>query len=267
MPVPHCFEFVLPDAAATDGDTWESVLMNLHASLRAPHLRLLSYINPVDADEFEAVRRAQMALQKSDMGRRFIEQEARLLSLSLRQRENSAWSLRHYLLTWGRAPAALGAYLRPNAYPPNPLVAPATLYAERLNYLHPLASGLPYVTVLGSYHFQRDTVWTWHNPWADLLTRADGPMLIAVDAVRVTEERLRLMRRGLEATAKVNNDPDMAKMAMRAEDALQQGEEAYEMRVFLMLTDTRLENLHQRAECLDNAYEHTILPPRMAGQQ
>lgn len=264
MPV-KCYSVRLPDVSAVDTQTWASVQADLYSALRAPQMRLLSYINPIDAAEFEAVRRGHMARQKTEMGRRFVEQEARQISLSLRR--EPAWNMAHYIVVWDKDLRSLGRYLTEGAYPPDPMPAPVTQYTERSQHLHPKQHGLPYVAVLASYDFVPDATWTWQNPWANLITRADGPMLICLDVVRVNEERLRLMKQNLEAQGRMNRDADMTRMAARADAALLAGEEAYEARLVIMLTDTDLERLNQRAVKIINANESQIKLSRLTGQQ
>ena len=77
------YELKLRDFQALDTESIYQIQMFLNSALRAPHIRLLSYVSAVRPDKFEAMRRAQMSKLKHDLARAYMEEEARSLRHSL----------------------------------------------------------------------------------------------------------------------------------------------------------------------------------------
>ncbi len=260
MARPFAYELNLPDFAAINDDDVNAVLGRLSNSLRGPRLRLLSYINAIVPSEFEAVRRGHMARQTTSFGREYMEHEVRMLRSYLQR--VPAWSMRHYLVTWGRPIQAMSDWCV-EAMPPEPLPGD---YLESDRYLRPTEPGNPFVTIMGSFEFRG--VWSWRSPWASLVSQAIGPMIVCLDAVQISEDRIRIARQGLQNMLNISpNDPDAARLAQLANTALQSGDEFYEMRLLLMLTDTRLDRLEQRCERIRQSNENTLGLSMLEGQQ
>src|SRR5512135_2402209 len=125
------YELCLPDFQGADPEQVQASLARLATGLLAPHVRLLTYVLPLSAERFELALRAQKARQRTPLGHDYREEEARSMRAAL---QTDAWSMRHYLISWGQPLLALQGYTRPGV-PPLPLKSG---YRERPDYLEPV---------------------------------------------------------------------------------------------------------------------------------
>lgn len=260
MPV-RSYELRLPDAAALDAEVWDGTLARLNNLLRVPQLRLISLIQPVNADDIEHDRRAKIHGQARHLGRLFLEQEARMLRREMTARP--AWGLSHYLLVWDRV------LEDPALMPTQPPEILACRYREghQAWYLEPTDPAEPYVCVLGSYEFKPAVAWEWYWPWADMAARSDGQMAICLDVVEIPEDEIRQAHASLGSMARVTGELDASHGHVDAEGAIRKRTGFYRMRVMVMLLDADLDRLRQRATNFRQAYSNTIRFGSLVGQQ
>jgi hypothetical protein len=258
------YELKLRDFQALDTESIYQIQMFLNSALRAPHIRLLSYVSAVRPDKFEAMRRAQMSKLKHDLARAYMEEEARSLRHSLEI--DPAWSMRHYLLSFGQPLRALEEEGDARIVAPSPPTSDE--YDETPDYLSPRKANRKYIKVISSYEFKPQT-FTWDNPFASLVTGADGRMIVCLDAQRISDHSVRLARDGLIAlvNATGNNDEDSRELAQIAHAAMSAREEFYQIRMLILLEDANPQQLLERAERIVQSYRAHISFSPLVGQQ
>jgi hypothetical protein len=89
-------------------------------------MRLLSHVLPLSAERFDWLCEHK-ARQRTALGARLPRREARSMRAAL---QTDAWSMRHYLVSWGQPLLALQGYARPGA-PPLPFKSE---YRERPDF-------------------------------------------------------------------------------------------------------------------------------------
>ncbi len=256
----HMYELRLPDFQGAAPGQIEGAMAALASGLLAPHVRLLSYVRPISAADFEIELRRLKAQQHTPLGHDYREEEARSMRQAL---SVPAWSMSHYLLSWGQPLLALHG-LTQDAVPPRPLRG---RYVERVQYLEPREPGGVFAKVIGSYEF-RPGNWTWWNPWAELVTGADGAQLVCLDALRIPETKVRLTRQGLKNMAKATADDDDAReLAAIAQAALSRREPFYDLRLLVLLCDARPDRLVERAKRLQQLFSSQLALSLLDGQQ
>ena len=260
---PYAYELSLPEFNIADEAEIDAVLDRVDGALRAPHVRLLSYVMPLLPARFETARR-RAAQPASDFGRLYLEEEVRTLSAKLGLAP--AWEMRHFLLSWGHAIHALPEWFRAGATPPE--VLPGR-YREEAGYLRPLNPGDKFVKIIGTYEFRPNAAWTWWHPFGQMIAGADGPMVLCLDARRLSPLTVRLARRGFRAQLEAahGDDDDLRAMWEAAQAALQRNDDFYQMRLLVMLRDTQLSRLLERAARLRQQYETTLAFSLLAGTQ
>jgi hypothetical protein len=255
---PYTCELLLPDFQAASEAEVTQTLARLSSALLAERVRLLSYVRPISAVDFELALRAQVST--SELGQIYREEESRTMRLAL---SVPAWAMRHYLVSWGQQLLALHGLTRAGA-PPLPVRG---RYTERAEYLEPVDPREPYVKVVASYEF-KPGAWVWHEPWASLVTQADGPMIVCLDAVRIPDHQVRLARRGLKNLARaVQDDDDARELALVAQAAISRREAFYNLRLVVLLRDAQPRRLLERSGRLRQQYEAQIGLSLLTGQQ
>ncbi len=259
----YTYELKLPEFNLADESQIDAVLGQIEGALRTPHVRLISYVMPLPPARFEAARR-QKAQPVSDFGRLYLEEEVRTLNAKLDL--YPAWEMRHFLLSWGQAIHALPQWFQAEASPPE--VLPGR-YREEADYLRPLNPGDKFVKLVGTYEFRPNAVWNWWHPFGQLIAGADGPMLVCLDAKRLSPLAVRLARRGFKAQMQAarGEDDDLETLWQAAQAALQRNDDFYQMRLLVMLRDTQLPRLRERAERLRQQYEPTLAFSLLPGAQ
>lgn len=265
MAQPYAYELRIPDVTNLDADRWQDVERSLNSLLRVPHFRLLSYVDRLDPNEFESIRRREMAEMTTDAGRLFVEQEARILRVELTR--NPAWSMRHYLTSFGKPLATSQAKWLEEAIPPDVITGQYTEQGSDGSYLVPSDPQHPYLAVLASFSLRPFVTWTWSQPWAEMITGADGPMVICVDAVQLPEEKIRTQREGLNQIQKKVPDLDTAENVKEANRALASREDFYNIRIVVLLVDASLPRLKKRIRRLQQSHEATVGFSNLVGQQ
>jgi hypothetical protein len=259
----YSYELKLPDFQALDAPEQAEIQGVLDNALRVAHLRLLSFIEPISPAGFESARRAQLARLRSPWRQSYIEEEARVIRIQLEMQ--TAWSVRHYLLSWDQPLLALSNYLT-EAMPPDALLGERN-YDPGPHTLRPARPGGLFVKLMAAHNYPPGR-WTWWWPWASLITRADGPLAICLDFERVPETQVRLARQGLKNLSQSRlDDDDARRLSQTAQAALESQEPVYRSRLVFLLRDAREDRLLARANKIKQGFEASLSLSLMAGRQ
>ena len=160
------------------------------------HCRLFSLSVPASLERLERERR-RLAVSREDEGqRRGLMEEVRMINQWASRGEMR--HITHYLVDFADAltPADLGHW-RIEASEATPRLPVLGDYAEQVDQMVPVLpdkgqwredhSRYRYA-ILASYQLTR--TWDWRQPLAQLLTTADGPLVVGVDIRRVHPERV-----------------------------------------------------------------------------
>lgn len=270
----YIHELVLPDFRAVDDPVRSQVMAQLTSGLiTAGPLRLLSYTHRISPRALVGRRRALKAELASPLGHRLIEEELYRLEMLLRTAETRV--MRHLLITWGRPLRTFPHWLRPVTREVLSGLAPLARgrYAQHLEYLQPLTAPRPgelprYVKLIGTYSF-RPVVWSWEDPWGALIGEAEGPQIVCLDVRPGSEPEVRRLKEALKnlAQASGGRDDEAVENMRLAQAALVSREPLFKLRVFMLLHDSRLDRLLDRAQKIRQAFGSTLDFSLLEGQQ
>ena len=201
------FQVSLPHFYQIDSHDQSAVLGQMVSLFAGPvqHCRFITFVMPASLERFERERRRLAMGIDDDWARRGLMEEVRMIGVWASRGEMR--KTRHYLVDFNDAITAGdlshwrivadGPADRPGeeGYPQLPIPGD---YAEYHDHLAPVIkkkdgrlqvdnSRYRYA-VLASYQLTR--TWDWRHPLAQMITAADGPMVICIDVRKVHPERV-----------------------------------------------------------------------------
>ncbi|MCP5353511.1 MAG: hypothetical protein H6926_10070 [Chromatiales bacterium] len=120
--------------------------------------------------------------------------------------------------------------------------------------------------ILASYQLTR--TWDWRHPLAQMITAADGPMVICIDVRKVHPERVTASAEFWQGMINNGQDRNAVIASQEAEAALEVRDEAvHHVRVLFMLLDKSAAGLRERLESLRKTSTQYMKVDRMLGYQ
>lgn len=276
----NCFQIKLPNfeqLARPDQNRAVASLIPLFAHFG--HFRLLTYVTPWQLDEVTAARREVAMAAAEAWQQQGLREEVQLIRRLARHRR---WlRVSHYLLVEDEDLTA--ADLRAWGLLAEPAVPPAPApghYQEQIDHLAPVQPGRnrggwtadysrPCVTILASYQLER--IWSVEQPLADLVTQAEGPLLLAVDIRPVRPEAVEMAANSWLAVlneGRRSADQEAQKALAAAEHALNaSGEAVHDARLAVLLLEQDLATLRRRARSLRRRLSRHAGVDRLLGYQ
>ncbi|MBK9055823.1 MAG: hypothetical protein IPL78_34445 [Chloroflexi bacterium] len=238
------------------------------------HCRLFSLSVPASLERLERERR-RLAVSREDEGqRRGLMEEVRMINQWASRGEMR--HITHYLVDFADTltPSDLGHW-RIEASEAIPRLPVLGDYAEQVDQMVPVLpdkgqwredhSRYRYAT-LASYQLTR--TWDWRQPLAQLLTTADGPLVVCVDIRRVHPERVATSADFWEGMVLNNQDSNAHLAHEEAQLALAARMEAvHHVRVLLMVLDKTAARLKERVESLRKTSTQYMKLDRLLGFQ
>ena len=238
------------------------------------HSRLFSLSVPASLERLERERR-RLAVSREDEGqRRGLMEEVRMISQWASRGEMR--HITHYLVDFADTltPSDLGHW-RIEASEAIPRLPVLGDYAEQVDQMVPVLpdkgqwredhSRYRYAT-LASYQLTR--TWDWRQPLAQLLTTADGPLVVCVDIRRVHPERVATSADFWQGMVLNNQDRNAHLAHEEAQLALAARMEAvHHVRVLLMVLDKTAARLKERVESLRKTSTQYMKLDRLLGFQ
>ncbi|MEI2609552.1 MAG: hypothetical protein V9G20_13065 [Candidatus Promineifilaceae bacterium] len=238
------------------------------------HSRLFSLSVPASLERLERERR-RLAVSREDEGqRRGLMEEVRMINQWASRGEMR--HITHYLVDFADTltPSDLGHW-RIEASEAIPRLPVLGDYAEQVDQMVPVLpdkgqwredhSRYRYAT-LASYQLTR--TWDWRQPLAQLLTTADGPLVVCVDIRRVHPERVATSADFWQGMVLNNQDRNAHLAHEEAQLALAARMEAvHHVRVLLMVLDKTPARLRERVESLRKTSTQYMKLDRLLGFQ
>lgn len=267
--LPHFYQIDSPDQAAVLGQ-----MVSLFAG-PLQHCRFLTFVMPATLERLERDRRRLAMSVPEEWARRGLMEEVRLIGEWASRGEMR--KTRHFLVDFNDAitPSDL-AHWRASGeegYPQLPIPGD---YAEYPDHMAPVLrqgkGGLqtdnsrPHYAVLASYQLTR--TWDWRHPLAQIITSADGPMVICIDVRKIHPERVTTSAEFWQGMLLNGQDRNASLASEEAELALTVRDEAvHHVRILFMLLDKNLTSLRQRLDSLRKTSTQYMKVDRMLGYQ
>lgn len=238
------------------------------------HCRLFSLSVPASLERLERERR-RLAVSREDEGqRRGLMEEVRMINQWASRGEMR--HITHYLVDFADTltPSDLGHW-RIEASEATPRLPILGDYAEQTDQMVPVLpdkgqwredhSRYRYA-ILASHQLTR--TWDWRQPLAQLLTTADGPLVVGVDIRRIHPERVATSADFWEGMILNNQDRNAHLAHEEAQLALSARMEAvHHVRVLLMVLDKTVARLKERVESLRKTSTQYMKLDRLLGFQ
>jgi hypothetical protein len=260
------------------GTQEQSAVMSQMVSLFAgpmQHCRFLTFVQPDSLERLERERRRLAMSIRDDWARRGLMEEVRLIGEWASRGEMR--KTRHYLVDFQDAITANDlAYWRVEAEEGYPQLPIPGEYAEYHDHLAPvlrqkdgrlqLDNSRYRYAVLASYQLLR--TWDWRHPLAQVITAADGPMVICLDVRKIHPERVAASAGFWEGMMHNGQDRHAAIVSQEVEKSLAVGDESvHHVRVLYLLLDKQVAALRQRVESLRKVSAQYMKVDRMLGYQ
>ncbi len=184
------FQVSLPHFYQIDSHDQSTVIGQLVSLFAGPmqHCRFLTFVTPASLERLEQKRRQLAITTQDEWARRGLMEEVRMIGDWAQRGEMR--KTRHYLVDFNDAISASDlAHWRvvgEEGYPQLPIPGD---YAEYQDHMAPVIKGTDgglqldnsryRCAVFASYQLTR--TWDWRHPLAQIITAADGPMVICVD--------------------------------------------------------------------------------------
>lgn len=283
------FQVSLPHFYQIDSHDQSAVLGQMVSLFAGPvqHCRFITFVMPASLERLERERRRLAMGIDDDWARRGLMEEVRMIGEWASRGEMR--KTRHYLVDFNDAITAGdlshwrivadgpadGPADRPGeeGYPQLPIPGD---YAEYHDHMAPVIkkkdgrlqvdnSRYRYA-VLASYQLTR--TWDWRHPLAQMITAADGPMVICIDVRKVHPERVTASAEFWQGMIMNGQDRNAIIASEEAETALAVRDEAvHEVRVLFMLLDKNVASLRERLESLRKTSTQYMKVDRMLGYQ
>ena len=242
------------------------------------HCRLLTYVTPWKLERLVQARRELAVTARQEWQRRGLREEVQLIRRTAKHRR--LLKIAHYLLVDDDGVTetdlnAWGIYAEETS-PPAPV---AGEYQELVDHLAPIARdergrwqpdhSRPRIGFLASHQLNR--VWSAGQPLADLINQADGPLILAVDLRKVRPETVEMAANSWQAVineGRRSANQEAQKALEAAEFALNtEGESVHDTRVAIMLLESDLSRLRERAKSLRRRLTRHMGVDRLLGYQ
>ncbi|MCC6607018.1 MAG: hypothetical protein IT327_27675 [Anaerolineae bacterium] len=270
------FQVTLPHFYQIDSHDQSAVIGQMVSLFAGPveHCRFLTFIMPASLERLERERRRLAMSIGDDWARRGLMEEVRMIGEWASRGEMRR--TRHFLVDFNDALTAGDlAHWRvvgEEGYPQLPIPGD---YAEYHDHMAPVLkkngrlqidnSRYRYA-VLASYQLTR--TWDWRHPLAQMITAADGPMIICIDVRKVHPERVTASAEFWQGMILNGQDRNAVMASEEAEAALTVRDEAvHEVRVLFMLLDKNAAVLRERLESLRKTSTQYMKVDRMLGYQ
>lgn len=270
------FQVTLPHFYQIDSHDQSAVIGQMVSLFAGPveHCRFLTFIMPASLERLERERRRLAMSIGDDWARRGLMEEVRMIGEWASRGEMRR--TRHFLVDFNDALTAGDlAHWRvvgEEGYPQLPIPGE---YAEYHDHMAPVLkkngrlqidnSRYRY-SVLASYQLTR--TWDWRHPLAQMITAADGPMIICIDVRKVHPERVTASAEFWQGMILNGQDRNAVMASEEAEAALTVRDEAvHEVRVLFMLLDKNAAVLRERLESLRKTSTQYMKVDRMLGYQ
>ncbi len=270
------FQVTLPHFYQIDSHDQSAVIGQMVSLFAGPveHCRFLTFIMPASLERLERERRRLAMSLNDDWARRGLMEEVRMIGEWASRGEMRR--TRHFLVDFNDALTAGDlAHWRvvgEEGYPQLPIPGD---YAEYHDHMAPVLkkngrlqidnSRYRYA-VLASYQLTR--TWDWRHPLAQMITAADGPMIICIDVRKVHPERVTASAEFWQGMILNGQDRNAVMASEEAEAALTVRDEAvHEVRVLFMLLDKNAAVLRERLESLRKTSTQYMKVDRMLGYQ
>lgn len=275
------FQVTLPHFYQIDSQDQSAVISQLVSLFAGPmqHCRFLTFIMPASLERLERERRRLAMSINDDWARRGLMEEVRMIGDWASRGEMR--KTRHYLVDFSDAITAndlahwrvVAAGPGEDNYPQLPIPGD---YAEYHDHMAPVLKkkdGRLQVdnsryrcAVLASYQLTR--TWDWRHPLAQMITAADGPMIICIDARKVHPERVTASAEFWQGMILNGQDRNALIASEEAEASLTVRDEAvHHVRVLFMLLDKSVAGLRARLESLRKTSTQYMKVDRMLGYQ
>jgi len=271
------FQVGLPHFYQIDTRDQSAVISQMTTLFAGPaeHCRFLTFVMPANLERLERERRRLAMSVEDEWARRGLMEEVRMIGEWASRGEMRR--TRHFLVDFNDALTANDlAHWRVVAeegYPQLPIPGDYAEYHDHMapvvrqkdGRLSPDNSRYRY-GVLASYQLVR--TWDWRHPLAQMITAADGPMVICIDIRKVATNQVTKSEGFWEGIKKNGQDRDAALAKEEAEAALNMRDEAvHHVRVLFMLLDKNTANLRQRLESLQRTGSQYMKLDRLLGYQ
>lgn len=193
------FRVTLPYFYQIDTDDQTAVMQQLVSLFAGPaeHVRFLTFVMPASLERLERERRRLAMSREDELSRRGLMEEVRMIGEW--GRRGQMRKTRHYLVDFNDSlQAADLAHWRVQAeaaYPQLPIPGDFAEYHDHMAPVIRQADGRlqadnsrPHYTILASYQLSRS--WDWRHPLAQIITSAEGQMVICIDVRKVHPERV-----------------------------------------------------------------------------
>jgi hypothetical protein len=271
------FRVTLPHFYQIDSRDQSAVISQMVSLFAGPmqHCRFLTFILPATLERLEWERRRLAMSVSDDLARRGLMEEVRMIGEWASRGEIR--KTRHYLVDFNDAITASDLahwrVISEEEYPQLPIPGD---YAEYHDHMAPVVkkkngrfqvdNSRHQYAMLASYQLTR--TWDWRYPLAQIITAADGPMVICIDVRKVHPERVSGSAEFWLGMVMNGQDRNAIVASEEAEAALQVRDEAvHHVRVLFMLLDKRLAGLRERMESLRKTSPQYMKVDRMLGYQ
>ena len=275
------FQVTLPHFYQIDSHDQSAVIGQMVSLFAGPmqHCRFLTFIMPASLERLERERRRLAMGINDDWARRGLMEEVRMIGDWASRGEMR--KTRHYLVDFNDAITAgdlahwrvVAAGPGEEGYPQLPIPGD---YAENHDHMAPVLkkkdgrlqvdnSRYRYA-VLASYQLTR--TWDWRHPLAQMITAADGPMVICIDVRKLHPERVTASAEFWQGMINNGQDRNANIASEDAETALTvRDESVHHVRVLFMLLDKSPASLRARLESLRKTSTQYMKVDRMLGYQ
>ena len=271
------FQVTLPHFYQIDSHDQSAVISQMVSLFSGPmqHCRFITFVMPATLERLERERRRLAMGIGDDWARRGLMEEVRMIGKWATQGEMQ--KTRHFLVDFDDAITtsdlshwrAVGEA----GYPQLPIPGD---YAEQHDHMAPVLrkkngrlqtdnSRYRYA-VLASYQLTR--TWDWRHPLAQMITAADGPMVICIDIRKIHPERVTASAEFWQGMIMNGQDRNAAIASEEAEAALTvRDESVHHVRLLFMLLDKNANDLRERMESLRKISSQYMKVDRMLGYQ
>lgn len=271
------FQVALPHFYQIDSQDQTAVLGQLVTLFAGPvqHCRFLTFVMPASLERLEQARRRLALSIPQAWARRGLMEEVRMISDWARHGQMR--KTRHYLVDFGDAITERDlTHWRIQADPGYPQLPIPGSYAEYHDHMAPVLLGKKgrrqadnsryRYGILASYQLTR--TWDWRHPLAQIITGADGPLVICIDIRKVHPERVTASAEFWQGMILNGQDRNALIASQEAEAALTVRDEAvHQVRVLFMLLDKSAVGLRERLESLRKTSSQYMKVDRLLGYQ
>ena len=271
------FQVSLPHFYQIDSQDQTAVLGQLVTLFAGPvqHCRFLTFVMPASLERLERERRRLAMSTRQEWARRGLMEEVRMISEWARRGQMR--KTRHYLVDFSDAITERDlAHWRVQADPGYPQLPIPGSYAEYHDHMAPVLPGKKggfqadnsryRYGILASYQLTR--TWDWRHPLAQIITGADGPLVICIDVRKVHPERVTASAEFWQGMILNGQDRNALIASQEAEAALTVRDEAvHQVRILFMLLDKSATGLRQRLDGLRKTSTQYMKVDRLLGYQ